>query len=238
MFATRSRPRKPLERADARRLRRQGMPIKRIATLLEVSPSSVLAWTRDIELTPEQVAANLRGPLGPHNPEALKKRGKAWSEKCRRRRAGYQAEGRAAVRNGTRLHLAGCLLYWAEGSKGRNTVQFVNSDPHMVQLFRRFMTECLGVPREDFSLSLNVYTGNGLSIAEIEEHWLTKLELPRSCLRKHILDNLPTSSSGKMVAKLPYGVCTLKVLRSTRLVQHIYGAIQEYGEFEEPRWLD
>jgi hypothetical protein len=33
-------------------------------------------------------------------------------------------------------------------------------------------------------------------------------------------------------------VCTLTVAKSTHLVQHIYGAIQEYARFEEPRWLD
>jgi hypothetical protein len=238
MFGTSTKPRKPLERADARRLRRQGMSIKRIAKLVEVSPSSVFVWTRDIELTAEQHAVNLRGPRGPLNPETLRKRAAAWSERCRQRRAEFQAEGRARVREADSLYLAGCLLYWAEGTKNRNTVRFSNSDPHMMRLFRRFLTKTLGVKDEDFRLSLNVYTGNGLSVAEIEQHWLTNLELPRSCLCKHILNHLPTSSSGKMVAKLPYGVCTLRVLRSTNLVQQIYGAIQEYGGFDEPRWLD
>ena len=27
-------------------------------------------------------------------------------------------------------------------------------------------------------------------------------------------------------------------VHDTQLVQHIYGAIQEYAGFEEPRWLD
>ena len=31
---------------------------------------------------------------------------------------------------------------------------------------------------------------------------------------------------------------TIRVLKSTWLVQHIYGAIQEYGGFEESRWVD
>jgi hypothetical protein len=30
----------------------------------------------------------------------------------------------------------------------------------------------------------------------------------------------------------------VRVMKSTRIVQHIYGAIQEYAGFEEPRWLD
>jgi hypothetical protein len=60
------------------------------------------------------------------------------------------------------------MLYWAEGSKGRNQVHFANSDVNMVRFFWGF----------------------------------------------------------------------LRVLKSTHLVQHIYGAIQEYAGFDEPRWLD
>jgi len=40
------------------------------------------------------------------------------------------------------------------------------------------------------------------------------------------------------VNRLPYGVCTVGGISQTRIVQHIYGAIQEYGGFDEPRWLD
>jgi hypothetical protein len=67
--------------------------------------------------------------------------------------------------------------------------------------------------------------------------WLTALRLPRSCLRKHSIDARPSSSTGSKKNKLPFGVCTLRVLRSTPILQHIYGAIQEYGDFEEPAWL-
>ncbi len=84
---------------------------------------------------------------------------------------------------------------------------------------------------------LHVYLGNGLELNEIEDYWLNLLELPRSCLRGHCVNPLPTSSSGRKRNKLPYGVCNLSV-HSTEIVQHIYGAIQEYGGFEEPRWLD
>lgn len=130
------------------------------------------------------------------------------------------------------------MLYWAEGSKDRNSVKFVNSDREMVRFFLRFLRECMRVDRERLTLRLNVYLNNGLTLREIEDHWLWGLELPRSCLRKHQLNHMPTSSSGRKRRKLPYGVGTLRVKRSTHLVQHIYGAIQEYGGFDEPRWLD
>jgi hypothetical protein len=129
------------------------------------------------------------------------------------------------------------MLYWAEGSKTRNCLKFANSDQQMVRFFRRFLTDALGVDVAKIVMTLNVYTTNGLSIEEIERHWLDLLELPSSAVRKHTLNHMPTSSSGRAKNKLPYGVCTLRV-GSTRVLQHIYGAIQEYARFEEPRWLD
>ena len=134
--------------------------------------------------------------------------------------------------------MAGCMLYWAEGAKARNTLTFANSDAHMLRFFATFLRQTMGVPASDFRIRLNVYTNNGLSVKEIEDHWLEAVRAPRSCLRGHSLDHYPTSTSGKRPKRLPYGVCTLKVAKSTWLVQHIAGAIQEYAGFEEPKWLD
>jgi hypothetical protein len=219
---------KSFEQAEARRLRRLGTPMKQIAADLAVSNASVHLWTRDIALTPGQRQANLR--------RARTTAGRAWSEVCRARRATFQAEGRARAREGDSLHLAGCMLYWAEGSKERNAVRMVNSDLHVMRLFRRFLKDRLDVKDDAIRIALNVYTNNGLTLEQIEWRWLDGLALDRSSLRKHTLDHMPTSSSGRGRSKLPYGVCNLAV-HSTRLVQHIFGAIQEYGDFEEPRWL-
>jgi hypothetical protein len=130
------------------------------------------------------------------------------------------------------------MLYWAEGSKDRNTLVLANSDRNMVRFFWRFLQECFGLDAGDVTLRLNVYLGNGLTLEQIEGVWLKGLGLPSSCLRRALVNHFPTSSSGMRKNKLPYGVATLRVKRSTRIVQHIYGAIQEYAEFEEPRWLD
>lgn len=225
------------KREEARQLRRSGMPFKRIAARIGVSVATAHAWTRDIELTPEQIAHNLTGPTGPQSPEHIAKRVEAWRQKNRERRLEAQREGRLQARRGDLLHMAGCMLYWAEGSKSRNDVKFANSDPDMIRFFSRFLKESLGVSARDFRIRLNVYTNNGLALVEIEDHWLDVIGAPRSTLRGHTLNHYPTSSSGQKRRRLPYGVCTLKV-GSTQLVQHIFGAIQEYGGFDQPRWLD
>jgi hypothetical protein len=130
------------------------------------------------------------------------------------------------------------MLYWAEGKKNRNRVQLVNSDTDLVRFFRHFLQSSFDLGPERFRLTLNFYSGNGVSTGEIERHWLDALDLPRSVLNKHTVNAFPTSSSGQRKHRLPYGVCTLAVTRSTYIVQHIYGAIQEYIGSAEPRWLD
>jgi hypothetical protein len=211
------------------------MPMKQIAAKLQISSGTVHRWTRDIELTAAQRARNM-GRGRPGQPGWLLTSGRI--RRARAVRRGYQSEGRERARECVPLHLAGCMLYWAEGAKQRNTAKLANSDVELVRFFVKFVRACFDLGPDDLSVTLNVYTGNGLTIEQIERHWLDALDLPRSCLRKHSINARPTSSSGMKRNKLPYGVCTVRVLRGTPIVQHIYGAIQEYAGFDEPRWLD
>jgi uncharacterized protein YjcR len=103
------------EREEARRLRREdGMAMKAIARQLGVSVSSVSLWTRDIELTDEQVAT-----LAARNPRhGQQVRGQYQrSQNARVKRLIAQMHGRALARRGDPLHQAGCMLYWAEGAR-------------------------------------------------------------------------------------------------------------------------
>jgi hypothetical protein len=130
------------------------------------------------------------------------------------------------------------MLFWAEGSKRRNTLTFSNSDPAMVSFFVRFLRKCFDLAAEDFRFSINVYLSAERSIDDVEQFWCLQLGLTPAQARKHLTNHFPTSSSGKKVDKLPYGVCTVSVNRSTWLVQHIFGAIQEYSGVDQPQWLD
>jgi len=208
------------------------MPFKQIATRLTVSPATAHRWTADIELTPEQEAA-----IAHEAEQRWTARAASWSETCRARRRSYQESGRAKARECDALHMMGTMLYWAEGAKDRNALVFANSDPAMVGLFLRFLRDALRVEDERISLRINVYLGNGLQMEEIEAFWLEITRLPASSLRSHTINHFPTSSSGKRVRKLPYGVCTIAIY-STQLVQEVFGAIQEYSGVDDPTWLD
>jgi hypothetical protein len=61
--------------------------------------------------------------------------------------------------------------------------------------------------------------------------------LPRSRLAKSTVNRYSRASKRTRINRLPYGTCRL-TFHSTHAVQHIWGAIQEYGGFERPEWLD
>jgi transcriptional regulator with XRE-family HTH domain len=225
---------KPVERQAARQLRRdEGRSIREIASLLQVSVSSVSRWTADITLSPGFIEA-----LRQRNP-AINSRLNGTREQsaaARALRLDDQQRGRELARHPTRLHLAGCMLFWAEGSKHRNRVTLTNSDADLVSLFVRFLTECYGVQPERITLTVNCHLNNGLKLAEIEAWWLSRTGLSAESLRKAAVNRVSRASRWRRNVLL-YGTASVSV-HSTAIVQSIYGAIQEYAGIERPEWVD
>jgi transposase-like protein len=222
---------KTVERDRARRLRRdQGLSVKEIARLLSVSQSSVSLWVRDIELTDEQ-----RGVLRERMRTGCA--GLSWTvARALEQRRKAQEDGRATARPGNSLHAAGCMLFWAEGSRNRNAIRFTNSDPEMIRFFAKFLRTCFEVPDENLRLTCNLFADHAERQFEIEQFWLDLVELPRACLCKSTVNVYSKYSKKKRRNKLPYGTCRI-VVHDTRIVQSIYGAIQEYGGFDREEWL-
>jgi len=222
---------KTVERDEARRLRReQGASVKELAKLLGVSRSSISLWVRDIELTDAQRSA-LRRRMGGRIDGS---RANAVSALKRRREA--QEAGRAATQRADLLHAAGCMLYWAEGSRNRNSIHFVNSDPAMILFFARFLRVCFEVSDEKIRVRCNLFAEGPAHQREVEQFWLELLGLPQTCLCRSAVNVYSKYSKKKRRNKLPYGTCRLAV-HDTQLVQHIYGAIQEYGGFDREEGL-
>jgi transposase-like protein len=216
------------ERLEARRIRlEEGASIKKIARRLGVSVSSVSLWVRDIELSPQQRAALRNKVSGGWSANAIS---------ARRRRKQSQDRGRTVVREADPLFVAGIMLFWAEGAKARNEAAIVNSDPELVRFFAQFLRRFYGVPDERFRVACNLFADHLDRQREIEQFWLDTLQLPRSCLRKSMVNVYSKYSQKKRKGRLPYGTCKL-VVCDTAVVQSIYGAIQEYAGFDRPEWL-
>jgi hypothetical protein len=138
---------------------------------LAVSRSSVSVWVRDVELGPAQrerlLAVSKLGPL-------LSAERKAAAAREGRRR--YQADGRRLARDRDATYTAGCMLYWAEGSKARNYVKLTNSDPELVVYFLRFLRLHFAVADERVKLALNLFCDHRDHQEEIEAYRLAWLD--------------------------------------------------------------
>ncbi|MGL1400181.1 hypothetical protein ACSTI4_24645, partial [Vibrio parahaemolyticus] len=69
-----------------------------------------------------------------------------------------QSIGRKRVFEEDTLYLAGCMLYWGEGNKSKNSVTLANAEPAMLILFKKFLMKFFGVKNEDITITINCYT--------------------------------------------------------------------------------
>src|SRR5206468_7306804 len=139
----------------------------------------------DIELTPAQHEA-----LVQQNP-AYNRQLSGWTKMAERRRVerqGFQEEGRRRARLRDPDFVAGCMLYWAEGSKERNQLQFTNSDPVMAQFFVDFLKTYFDLRGDEIRITCQLYADHLERQAEIEHHWLEALGLPPESLRKSVVN--------------------------------------------------
>ena len=129
------------------------------------------------------------------------------------------------------------MLYWAEGAKSRNQLRFSNSDPEMVRFFVHFLRTYFNLRDADIRMTCNLFADHQARQKDIEEFWLETAGLPPECLCKSTVNTYSKYSQKKRCNRLPYGTARVTVSR-TRVVQSIYGSIQEYAGFERPAWLE
>lgn len=217
----------------AKTLRAEGKSIKTIAKILDVSPSSVLNWTKSIILTEAQ---RLQLLSNPKSEEAVKNRVAATVLTYKKRREEYQNEGRKAAQENNIEHAMFCMLYWGEGAKSRNELKLVNTDPDMLIFFVTFLKKYFKIPQEKISYRINAYLDNGKTSQDIENYWSNVLGLPLASCRKTI-EITPRSDGTKRKKNIHVnGMCAISVF-DTKLVQHVFGAIQEYAKIQRPEWI-
>jgi hypothetical protein len=210
------------------------MSIKEIAVSLAVSTSSVSRWVRDVELSLEQ-----RRALAARNPAFTPQfnGSKTRARQALAARRHYQNHGRALARRGEPLFVAGCMLYWGEGAKSRNQLGFSNSDPEMAAFFMRFLRTYFDVTNDMVRVSCYLFADHIERQAEIERFWLETLNLSADRLGKSMVNVHSKYSKRLRKNVLPHGTVKIVVSR-VAIVQAIYGALQELGGFERPRWVE
>lgn len=125
-----------------------------------------------------------------------------------------------------RLKITAIMLYWAEGYKvGRGTVDFANSDPDMVVIFWKFLSEICRVDRKRVRLHLYAYEGQ--DIDALMNFWCKLLDLPKYHFIKPYVKKAaaPRPRGPRMI----HGLVHIRY-SDTKLLRQILKWIDEYRQ--------
>ena len=118
------------------KLRTNGVSVRTIAKELNVSPSSVSGWVKNVILTDEQIKILQSKSKGGRftNKDVFNYRVK-YSNERREIRKEYQDIGREMYRLNEKDFSFCCALYLGEGAKERNSLKICNTDVNLLKLF-------------------------------------------------------------------------------------------------------
>lgn len=168
------------KRREAHLLRRQGKSIGTIAEQLNVSKSSVSLWCRETKLTAAQ-----QRQLEKNSFEAGNKGRMIGAATNRQKRLDsvqeHESQGRKEIGTLTKrdLTVLATALFWAEGAKTGSRFIFVNSDPDMILLMLRYLTEVLEVDTSRISATIQINRVHEKRIESVYRFWSDLLRLPK-----------------------------------------------------------
>ena len=121
-----------------------------------------------------------------------------------------------------KLKVAGIMLYWSEGTLKGQTLDFVNSNPYMVQLFLKFLRGICRISEQRLRVYLYAYSYQDLK--KIKNYWskVTRITLSRFS-KPYIREGNPNLSK----RRLPYGLVHIRY-NDKKLLGLITSWIEEY----------
>lgn len=189
-----------------RDLRRLGLSYGEIRNLIDVKKSTLATWCREIQLTDEQAEA-IRERTGSRAGIPVDTQWRRRLE-IQRIRCTAQEEGHVLIDDP--FWIAGVVLYWAEGAKTSRRLSLSHSEPEALRMFQAWTRRFLD-PYATFKAALNLHADNNERAAR--DFWAAELQLDP------VLDFTKTfvkpDGTGHRKNHLAYGVCELKMLRST-----------------------
>ena len=217
---------KTLLRGKARKLRGIGFGIKTIAYKLDVSSSTVSRWCKDVKLSPRQIEIlekRARDPFYGRRFKNIQRQIKKRLDNIEKlKRKGIEEVGRITRRE---LFLIGIALYWAEGFKKDKRLGFANSDPVMIQLFIKWLTECCCVPKEQIRLRIGLNISHKKRVKLVEDYWTNITTIPTAQFQKPYFQKFTWKKEFPKPEEY-FGVLRIRANKQLALFRKIHGWIE------------
>ena len=214
---------KSRDKIKARKLRKKGESIKKIANLLNISTSTVSLWCRDVELTNIQIDNLRKRQTDPFYGKRLNyylKKKKEFNLKLfNLKKEGINSIGKLTKKE---IFLIGVALYWGEGFKKDSLAGLATLDINIAKFFIFWLSKSFNIRSKDLLLRVTAYKSK---IKDLEKFWSKELKIPVSQFSKPFFQN--TKWKKEYENKDNYhGVLRIRVRRSIDLLRKIFGYIE------------
>jgi len=212
---------------QAELFRKKGKSIYEIARTMNLRPTTVSYWCKDIKLSDFLIRK-----ISNEGKKKARQAMLVYTEKQRRERLYRQATereigrkllGRLSRRD---LTMVGLGLYWGEGYKGSNSeLGFTNSNPDIIRFFLNWLV-IFSISKKDliFRLTINDIFVN--QEKRLKRFWFTKLGVRESQFTKTTLIKSTLKKADTSRGNIYKGVLRVKVRRGNALKNRILGALE------------
>jgi hypothetical protein len=208
-------------------LRKQGKSIYEIARTLNLRPTSISYWCRDIKLSDHLIRKisdeGRKKAIAAMLVYTEKQRVERLLRQTTERQIGAKSLGKLSRRDFT---MVGLGLYWGEGYKTSNSeLGFTNSNLDIVRFYLSWLT-IFGIPKKDliFRLSINEVFRN--QEKRLKQIWLTKLGVKENQFTKTTLIRTVLKKADNSRNNTYTGIIRVKVRRGNALKNRILGALE------------
>lgn len=216
---------KSQQKIAARRLRMQGISIKKIAKQLSVSVSSVSVWCQDIIFSEEEKKRIFRDgyTMGSRARfEAIERRKAAKKNEISILHKISQKEIGAFTRR--ELFLTGIALYWGEGFKKDSLVGLANTSSYIIKFYIRWLQTCFHIEIKNLIVRITINYERKEETNRIVRYWSEQLDIPQVQFSKCYYQKTKLKKIYENVSGYN-GVARIKVRRSITLLRKIEGYI-------------
>ncbi len=157
------------------KLRQEGYSLYEISEELHIAKSTSSKWLSQVALNPKaKHRINNRRIAGQINASKTK------LEKRNQMLVSYQAKSQSILSkinlNEDCTKLLCALLFWAEGEKSDSSVNFINSDPKMIQAFLVLLRSSFKIDDKKFRALIHLHDYH--NEAEIKKFWSQLTNIP------------------------------------------------------------
>ena len=216
------------QREKAVELRKAGKTYSEILKVVPVAKSTLSLWLREVGLSTQQTQKITERRIAGARKGARARTLKRKREIAQLTMKGVEDIGTLSKRE---LWLIGIALYWAEGSKQRDSsvserIAFANSDPRMLKLFIVWLGS-LGIASTALIYEIYLHETRASEVNKVKRWWSKELGISVEGLQKvYFKRGNPKTNRRSNTGDLYHGLLRIKVRSSTSFNRQVNGWVQ------------